>query len=105
MAFLDTIRRWLGREAREARETLSDAEQRLDAALTRRERELEATPEERLDMTQDEIAASDAEYEALKAKLEASSEVAEAGDAAAGPPAEGKPRGGAGDGGSGGGAL
>ena len=58
------------REKRELDDALSDATARGNEALDRRERELEATPEERLAIEQDRAAAQDAEYEALRRKIE-----------------------------------
>ncbi len=55
----------LGREARDARELGREAAQKLDTELTRRERELSASPEERMDTTLGEIAASDQEFDQL----------------------------------------
>jgi len=55
----------LGREARDARELGREAAQKLDTELTRRERELTASPEERMDATLGEIAASDQEFDEL----------------------------------------
>lgn len=69
--WVDRIRGWLRREARDVREVLGDAERRLDADLSRRERALAATPEERLQATLDEIAASGESYERLRDDLEA----------------------------------
>lgn len=59
----------LGREARDARELGREAAQKLDTELTRRERELTATPEERMDSTLGEIAASDQEFDQLSRTL------------------------------------
>lgn len=71
MDWLARVKRLLQREARDAREVLSDLEQRAEADLDRRERALSASPEERLQATLDEIATSDAAYERLKDDVEA----------------------------------
>lgn len=69
MTLFDRILGVLRREAADARELAAEARDKLDATLSRKERELEATPEERVEMTKDEIAAADAEYERLRDSL------------------------------------
>lgn len=59
MGFLDTVRRWLADEAAEAKDSLDGLERRLDADLTRRERELERSPTERLDSIRAETGSDD----------------------------------------------
>ncbi len=56
MGLLDSLTTWFRREKADVTESLDQLEQKLDADLSRKERELAATPEERLDMIQDEIA-------------------------------------------------
>ena len=63
------IRAALRREAKVAREVAEDLEEQLDVELSRRERQLDASPEERMQMTLDEIATSDESYERLKDQL------------------------------------
>ena len=58
------------REKREVDDALADATERGNEALDRRERELAASPEERLAIEQERAAAADDEYEALRRKIE-----------------------------------
>jgi hypothetical protein len=59
------------REAADVRESVDELKARADADLTRRERELEATPEERLAALQQEIDSSGDPFADVKAKLDA----------------------------------
>jgi len=65
----DKIRAALGREATDARELLDETAKRGNRAMDQRERELNATPEEKLTIEQERIATSDAEFEELRRKL------------------------------------
>ena len=69
-SFLDRLKALLRREKAELDDALADAEARGNAALDARERELSATPEERLRIEQERAAAADAEYEALRRRIE-----------------------------------
>lgn len=60
----------LGREAADLSRVRREAEERLDAELDRRERDLAATPEERLDTTLGDISASDEEFDRLRRRLD-----------------------------------
>ena len=66
MALGEVVRRWFRRERDEAGELAAEAERRLDAELSRRETELHATPEQRMDLLRDQIAANDADLEAIR---------------------------------------
>ena len=66
----DRLRGWLRREKRDLDETIADATKRGNEALDRRERELTASPEERLAIEKDRAAAQDEEYEALRRRIE-----------------------------------
>ena len=66
----DRLRALLRSEKAELDDALADAEQRGNAALDARERELHATPEERLRIEQERAAAADAEYETLKRQID-----------------------------------
>ena len=66
MGWLERVKGFFHREAEDAREIAGDLERRADEALSRRERALEATPQERLEMTLDEIAAADAVFDQLR---------------------------------------
>lgn len=81
MGLLDTVSSWFKREAADVRESVDALEERLDADLTRRERELRATPEERIEMITADTGADDALAEAraridrAQARAEATSDV------------------------------
>jgi hypothetical protein len=64
------IRAALRREKRELDDVVGDATKRADAALSERERELTATPEERLAHEQARGEENDAEFEALRKRIE-----------------------------------
>ena len=70
----DRLQELLGREAREVADVLDDATARADEALDRRERELAASPEERLAIEQERAAAQDAEFEDLRRTIEGDQE-------------------------------
>jgi hypothetical protein len=70
MGTWDRIRAVLRREKRELDDVVGDATAKADAALTKRERELAATPAEKLAMEQERAAANDAEFEALRKRIE-----------------------------------
>ena len=69
MGIADRVRAWLRLEREEAGQLLAEAEQRLDADLARRERDLAATPDERLDALRGQIADNDAELDAIRRRL------------------------------------
>lgn len=70
MGLWDRIRVALRREKRDLDDAVEDFERSADAALTRRERELSATPAEKLAMEQERGAEIDAEMEAVKKRIE-----------------------------------
>jgi hypothetical protein len=59
----------LHREAADAKEGLDHVAETLDAELTRKERELAASPEERIDMIMEEQAAEDERFEDLTDRI------------------------------------
>lgn len=69
MSVWDSIKAILRREAVDVREGVTNLRDKLDAELTRRERELEATPSERMDMIQDRIDAADDRLAELETEL------------------------------------
>ena len=69
MRFSERVLAWLRRERGDAAEVLAEAEQRLDADLTRRERELAATPEEQIELLRDRMADNDADLEAIRERV------------------------------------
>ena len=68
----DRVRRAFRREKRELDDVVADAEARADEALDRKERELAATPEERLEIERQRAAEQDEEFEALRRKIDPS---------------------------------
>jgi hypothetical protein len=68
------LRALFRREKRELDDALADAISRGNQALDRRERELAASPEERLAIERERAAAQDDEYEALRRKIEGGQE-------------------------------
>lgn len=83
MGFLDSLKRWLSGEAAEVRESMDDAAATLNADLDRRESELKASPEEKMDQLLEEIEQSDQQLDELTSEIQATSEAAgEVADAA-----------------------
>jgi hypothetical protein len=66
----DRVRRALRREKREIDDAIADATRRGNEVLDEKERELTATPEERLAIEQERTARADAEFEALRRRIE-----------------------------------
>ncbi len=60
MGFLDSVAKWFEREAGEVKASVDRLEGELDTDLSRKERELSATPEEKMAMIQEETSAGDA---------------------------------------------
>lgn len=69
-SFWDRLRAALGRERREVEAAIEEATARGNAVLEDKERELDATPEERLRIEAERAARHDAEYEAVRRKIE-----------------------------------
>jgi hypothetical protein len=67
--FTERVQAWLRREAADADELAADTRRRLDEDLSRRERELTASPEERVELLQGDIARNDEDFEALRRRL------------------------------------
>ena len=65
MSMFDRIKSFFEREAHDVKEGLAKAGRALDEELARKERELAATPEERIDMILEEQQADDARFEEL----------------------------------------
>ena len=70
MGTWDRIRAILRREKRELDDVLGDATARANAALDRRERELNASPSERLAMEEERGRELDEEIEAVRRRIE-----------------------------------
>lgn len=69
-SFWDRLRRALGREKKELDDIVEDATRRGNEALDRKERELGASPEERLRIEQERAQQADDEYDALRRRIE-----------------------------------
>lgn len=70
MGTWDRILAALRREKRDVAEALDEFTDRANADLDRRERELHATPEEKLAIEQARAAENDAELEAIRRRIE-----------------------------------
>jgi hypothetical protein len=70
VTFWDKVRAALKREKHDLDEWSADVTARGNAALDERERELDATPEERLRIEQERIAANDDEFDAVRRRIE-----------------------------------
>ena len=70
MSTWDRIRAALRREKRDLDHAIDDATARGNAALDQRERELNATPEEKLAIEQQRAAEADAAFEAARRRIE-----------------------------------
>jgi hypothetical protein len=70
MRVWDRIQALLRREKRDLDDALDDFTQRGNAALDRRERELTATPAEKLAMEQERGEEIDAEFDAARGRIE-----------------------------------
>ena len=85
MSWWDRVVAIFKREAADMRDGLSDAGASLDAALERKQRELDANPHERVDMILEDIEAADKRFEELESKVRdqiaAGNAVAEVADA------------------------
>ena len=69
MGTWDRILAALRREKRDVDAAVDEFEERANAALDRRERELRATPEEKLAMEQERVRENDAEMEELRRRI------------------------------------
>lgn len=76
MGLFDSITSWIRKEKDDIGDALDDATESLDRDLTRKERELDATPEERIGMIQDQI--SDDPFSAIRDRIESTTAHAEA---------------------------
>ena len=70
MSLWKKVRRALRREVKDVEHAVDDALARGNAALDEKERELSATPEERLEIQQRRTSESDAEFDAIRKKIE-----------------------------------
>jgi hypothetical protein len=70
MSTWDRIRALLRREKRELDDAVEDFKDRANTALDRKEREMNATPEERFATEQERAAEVDADLEAVRRRIE-----------------------------------
>lgn len=70
MGTWDRIVAALRREKRDVDEAIDEVTVRANAALDRRERELRATPEERIRIEQERAVENDADLEAIRRRIE-----------------------------------
>ena len=70
MGTWEKIRAALKREKRELDDIVGDAKTRANATLDQRERELKATPEEKLKMEQERGAQIDDDFDAVRRRIE-----------------------------------
>ncbi len=77
MGFLDSLKTWFRSESADAKDLLGDTKSRLETDLDRREADLAASPAERLERLQEQIAEDDS-FEALRDKVEGRGAKAEA---------------------------
>ena len=70
VGFWDRVKAALKREAHDAKEWAAETTERGNQTMDRKERELNATPEEKMTIEQERIAANDAEFEALTRQIE-----------------------------------
>ncbi len=76
MSILDSLKRWFRGEADEVRESMDDAAAALNADLDRREAELKASPEDKMDLLLEEIEQSDQQLDELTAEIRSEPEAA-----------------------------
>jgi len=77
MGFLDSLKTWFRSESAEAKDLLGDTKGRLETDLSRREADLAASPAERFEQLQEQIA-EDNSLDALRDKVEGREAKAEA---------------------------
>ncbi len=78
MGFLDSLKSWLRSEGAEARQLGRETKGRLQAELDRREADLTATPEQRLERLQEQIAEGGSGFDDLQSKIDGRAAHAEA---------------------------
>lgn len=70
MPWWEKVTKFLKGEAAEARDLGKDLEEKISADLDRREREMNATPEERLDMAVEDAEQVDASFDEVARRIE-----------------------------------
>ena len=76
MGFFDSLKNWFSSEVAEVKESASSAQSRLESEMDRREADLNASPEDKLDQIQSEI--SDDPFDAVRDKIDGQQAHAEA---------------------------
>lgn len=76
MGFFDSLKNWFSSEVAEVKESASAAQTRLESEMDRREADLRASPQEKLDQIQSEI--SDDPFAAVRDKIDGQQAHAEA---------------------------
>lgn len=70
MTLFDQLRSWLKREKSDVDQAWRETETRLDADLSRKERQLNESPEEGLARTQAEIEATDDPFQEIRRRVQ-----------------------------------
>lgn len=76
MGFFDSVKNWFSSEVAEVKESASSAQSRLESEMDRREADLSASPQDKLDQIQSEI--SDDPFAAVRDKIDGQQAHAEA---------------------------
>ena len=71
MSLWDSIKSWFRSESTEAREWSGDIQRDLSADLDRKEADLRATPAEKMESLQDQIAGNTDVFDEIKGRVEA----------------------------------
>lgn len=85
MGFLDSLKTWFRSESADAKDLLGHTRTRMESDLDRREAELAASPAQRLEQLQEQIAEDDS-FDSLRDKIEGRGAKAEAVEELAGDP-------------------
>lgn len=69
MGVFDKVKAFLKSEGEDLKDGLDSVKDKMDAELTKREQELAASPSERIEMMQDDMAATDQRFDAISDKV------------------------------------
>ncbi len=83
MGFLDSLKAWFSNEATEARDVGEKTMSRLETDLSRREADLQLSPEQRLEQLQGEIEQNDSTFDEMQEKIEGRGALADAAETVA----------------------
>jgi hypothetical protein len=78
MTLWDTLKSFFAREASDVKEGLDGLRDKLDAELTKREREMEASPSERIEMLEGEMGETESVLDRIEAEIDGRESSAEA---------------------------